>query len=493
MKTHKLGYILLGIGIFLVVFALIADGIGLGKKGIQAAQLLLIQGGVLLSAISIGILNISNAEIKFHNLIDQIVAKLLGLSSFEWIVFGFLIAYILLFVFPIFLNSDHRIDYFNRYIPEITPIGRDLSFNTSSIKNWLSGNGLYDLENHFYPPLYAVIFSPFLLLTYPITYFVMTAITLFSMIISSLTIPSLIVKKEDRVILCFFFLTGIFSYGMQFELERGQFNIFAFILSFLAIYIFHRHYQFRHFAYLLFSVSIQIKLYPAIFILMFVKDWRDWKNNILRFVGLGIFNFALLFVLGYQVFADFLNAIPTLLDSVWIRPYNHSLASFVSDLTINGLEVFQPHIVAILKENSSFIAFILTLYYFICLLIIIGRAYKNNENSINFDLFLVCTIGALILPSVSIDYKLPLLSPTIALALLYSPQSQNRIRQIIKAILLTIISLAYSFTLFSFVDRPVLLTSCFPLFMIILTAITLLNIVEKRIYFQAGAQNYQLT
>lgn len=484
MKIHKLGYILLGIGSFLVVFALVSDNIGLGKKGIQAAQLLLILCGILLSVFSLGILNLPDSEIKFPVLVNQTTAWILNLSASNWILLGFLIAYFLLFIFPVFFNPDHRIDYLTRYIPEITPIGRDLSFNTSSIKNWLSGNGLYDFENHYYPPLYAVVFSPFLLLKYPATYFVMTAITLFSMVVSGLILPSLIVENKDRAVLFFFFLTVIFSYGMQFELERGQFNIFAFTLSFLAIYIFYRHYQFRYLAYLLLSVAIQIKLYPVFFTIMLVKDWRDWKNNILRFAGLAVFNFALLFVLGYKTFVDFINAIPTLVDAVWIRPYNHSLASFVNDLTDNGLGVFQPDSAAILKENYSLIKLVLILYYVVCLLVVIGRAYKNNENGINPDLFLICTIGALILPSVSIDYKLPLLSPAIALALSYDSHSPQKIRRIVIAVLLVIISLAYSYTLFSFTQRPSFLASCFPLFMMILTAITLLNVVEKRTFFQ---------
>ena len=485
MKTHKLGYILLGIGSFIVFFTLISDSIGIGKKGIQAAQLLLIQGGILLTVISIGILNLSDTELKVANSINRIVARIQNLPASVWILLGFLIAYILLFISPVFFNPDHRIDYLTRYIPEITPIGRDLNYATSGIKIWLSGNGFYDLKNLNYPPLYAVVFSPFLLLKYPVTFFVMTGITLFCMTVSTLLLPSLIVKNKDRAVLVFFFLTGIFSYGMQFELERGQFNIFAFTLSFLAIYIFHRHYQFRYLAYLLFSVAVQIKLYPVVFILMFIKDWRDWKNNILRFTGLGIFNIALLFVLGYQTFIDFMNTMLTLLDAVWIRPYNHSLASFVSDLTSTGLGILQPNIVAMLRENSSYIKLILILYYLVCLLVVVGRAYKNNENGINLDLFLVCTIGAIILPSLSIDYKLPLLAPAIALALSYSPQGNHATRHVVSVFLLTIISLSYSYTLFSFVDRPVILQNCFPLFMIILTAITLLNIIENRTFFQA--------
>lgn len=419
---------------------------------------------------------------------NQIIFRVLNIPGAYWILLGFFIVYISLFVSPVFFNSDRRIDYLTRYVLEITPIGRDLNLATSGIKSWFSGNGFYDIQNLNYPPLYAIVFSPFLLLTYPTTYFVMTAVTIFCVILSSLILPSLIVKNRDQAILIFFFLTGIFSYGVQFELERGQFNIFAFTLTFLAIYIFHRHYHFRNLAYLLFSVAVQIKLYPLIFILMFIKGWRDWRSNVLRFVGLGIFNFALLFVIGYQGFLDFISTMLILFDSQWNRPYNHSIASFVRNLTTTGFGVLQSGTVALLKEKSLLIEVALIAYFFICLFVVFGRAYKNNENGINLDLFLMCTIGAMILPSLSIDYKLPLLSPAIALALSYRPFCDNKKRRILTVILLVVISLAYSYTLFSFVNRPLILANCLPLIMIILTAITFLNIVENRTFFRTENQ-----
>ena len=200
IKVRKLGYVLLGVGVVIAVFALISDYIGFGKTGIQAAQLLLIQLGVLLSAISVGLL-LSSSEIKVSSLINQTITRILSLPASSWILFGFMIAYILLFIIPVFFNSDRRIFYLSRYIPEMTPIGHDLSFNTSSIENLFSGKGLYDLENHYYPPLYAVIFSPFLMLEYPNTYFVMTGITLFCTVVSGLILPSFIVKNKDRALI----------------------------------------------------------------------------------------------------------------------------------------------------------------------------------------------------------------------------------------------------------------------------------------------------
>lgn len=482
MKTKKLGYLLLGIGIFLIIFGFASDWVGLGKKGIQSAQLLIIQAGIAVSAISAGFIGLKEEDFRFSVTANRLISRLVEAPTSTWILIGFFIVFVLLFVFPMFFNNDRAIDYFTGYVPDIRPIGRDLSFNTSSIRNWLDGKGLYDYENHYYPPLYAVVFSPFLLLEYPYTYFVMTTITLACAIISGLVIPSLLMKDKDRTLPLFFFITVIFSYGMQFELERGQFNILAFTFSLLAIYIFHRYFAFRHFAYLLISISAQIKLYPAIFMALFIKDWRDWKGNLLRFAGLGAFNIALLFVLGIRVFQDFLNAVPTLIGAVWIRPYNHSLTAFVNELTTTGLGILQPETVSNLSGQAAILKLTLLLIYIACFVVVITRSYINDDHGINFDLLLVCTIGALIIPSVSIDYKLPLLSPALALALTYAPRSMGGVRRVFRAFLLISVSLAYSLTLFSFIYRPVWLGNSFPLFMTILIAVTLLNVIDRHTY-----------
>lgn len=482
MKVRQLGYILLVAGAFIVLFALVADSIGLGSGGVQAAQLFLIQVGVLLVVAGIGFFYLPFSEIDFPQIARRITDRILNLPASTWILLGFGAAYILFFVFPVFFNPNHRIDYVTRYLPETSPIGRDLNFNTSSIKNWLSGNGLYALDMHYYPPLYAVIFAPFLLLQYPVTYYVMTAVTLLCMAVSSIILPQLMGKENDRAVLFLFFITGLLSYGMQFELERGQFNVLAFTLTLLAIYIFHYQYSFRHLAYLLFSIAIQIKIYPAIFILMFIKDWRDWKRNILRFAGLGLANIALLFVLGYQVFADFLHVMPNLMGAVWVRPYNHSLASFVNDLAISGLGIFQADTIAWFSENASLVKFSLMAYYVACLLAILIKAYKKNENAVNFDLLLICTIGALIIPSVSIDYKLPLLSPVFAMVLSYRSNQSSKLKRGIAILLLFATSLVYAVILFPFTHRIALFSSCFLMLMFMLTTVTLLNFVEERAY-----------
>jgi len=75
MKNIKFGHSLLGTGVSIVLFALISDYIGFGKPGFQAAQLLLLQFGVLLSVTSIGFLA-SGSELKVSRLINQITTRI---------------------------------------------------------------------------------------------------------------------------------------------------------------------------------------------------------------------------------------------------------------------------------------------------------------------------------------------------------------------------------------------------------------------------------
>ena len=81
-------------------------------------------------------------------------------------------------------------------------------------------------------------------------------------------------------------VTGLFSYGFQFELKQGQWNLIAFLFSVAAIYLFHQKPKYRWAAYLLFSISVQLKLFPAIFVFTLIDDFTDWKNNAKRIIGL---------------------------------------------------------------------------------------------------------------------------------------------------------------------------------------------------------------
>ncbi len=137
-------------------------------------------------------------------------------------------------------------------------------------------------------------------------------------------------------------VTGLFSYGLQFELERGQFNVIALTLGFTAIWVFHTHPNLRGIAYGLYVLSVQLKLYPGILALMLVHDWRDWGNNLRRFLLLLVANVAGFLVLGPGVAVDWMGAVRRHATDPAVWDGNHSIAAFVQKairyLAYNGIK-----------------------------------------------------------------------------------------------------------------------------------------------------------
>ena len=489
MSFKKFGYLLTGFGIFTVSLSFVVDFLGIGKAGIQSAQLLGIVLGVLLMATGLGFLNLQQAEtVNFKNSIIGLYERLLNLPPVVWVVLGFVIAYVFLFIFPMFFNPDHRLQYFNRYIPDKFPLGLDLATIDESIKTWLTTTqGPYQNADIFYPPLHHVLLAPLLLLNYPQNYYFVVAIILTSLFILSFLIPLWMNGKRDFAIPLFFLITALFSYGLQFEMERGQFNVITFMLCMLSVYLFYFHRAFRVLAYILFSFSVQLRLYPAIFIVMFVDDWSAWKMNLKRIFGIGALNIALLFVLGYSVLIDFFQAVSGRLGTAtWTWVGNHSIAAFVYNLTTSGFGLFDPDTLTWLQAHSTFISAGLLIYFLICFLALILRDYLNKSRGLNPDLLLICTLGGMMIPSVSHDYKLALLAGPMAVALSNRKIAAADWRKVLSAILIILASLSYSITLFPFKYRPEYLESSFPALFFILTAMTLLSFIAPPEYLKAA-------
>jgi hypothetical protein len=265
-------------------------------------------------------------------------------------------------------------------------------------------------------------------------------------------------------------------------LERAQFNVFAFLVCIFSIYLYHEHQEFRYFAYLLFSISIQLKVFPLIFIVMFIKDWRDWKNNLLRFMGLGIFNFALLFVLGYSVFMDFVRSTIAQVSQAgaytWIG--NHSIKAFVFNLTKDGFGLLSDGTLTWLRPYSSLLEWLLLLYFAICFISIIVASYIRKEQGLNPYLLLACTIGSMVIPSVSHDYKLAILAAPLSIAFGNLVVPQNVPKRILLFSLVFMAAFAYSATLYPFKYRPDFLANSLPLLFVILTAFTIAYHIDER-------------
>jgi len=401
---------------------------------------------------------------------------LFNTSYLVWVMSGFAVSYMAFFIGPVFLNHAHMMQIYE-YLPRINPVGVDLSQMLSYSNSWfVSGNTPY-IGYNLYPPLASILFAPLLAVNFTKAFILVTIITIASYSLSVFIIP-LFSGRERKTspLLILVFVTGLFSYGFQFELERGQFNVIAMFLCLLSIWIYHYQHKYRFLAYVLFSLSIQLKVYPVIFIVMFIQDWRDWKNNIRRVLGLTVANVALLFVMGPGVFVDFLKAIQAQSANPPIWDGNHSIRSFVGGITD---KLRADNLVT--NDYSSLMQITLLVMILACVFVIILKAFREKSNGMNTNLLLACTIAALLIPSVSHDYKLSILAAPMALFYhqrSFAESDSFRLRMVL-SLLAFVMCTAYSSTLFSFTNKPTLLGNNLTALMVMLFAVTAFSLLDK--------------
>ncbi len=401
-----------------------------------------------------------------------LLRDILNAPLLTWVLLGFSLSYLLFFIRPIFF-MDVVMNIFT-YIPTISPIGTDLR-EMLGLSTSLFTTAQTPYIANYYPPLASVIFAPLLVVSASWAYKIFTLVSVACYAVITFVFP-LRTSKERQVssILILVFVTGLFSYGFQFELERGQWNVIAVFMSFLAIWIYHFHNKYRFLAYVFFTISVQLKVFPLIFIVMLISNWHDWKNNIKRFLLLATVNFALLFVLGPNVFVGWLKTLTTGTanpTNFWIG--NHSISSFVT-MTSDYWEWVKPY--------SGLAQIALLALIAVCIFLIILQEYRQEQKGMNPHLLLACTLGALLIPSISHDYKLSLLAAPVAI-LFSDHRFWERVKsprmQMILIALLTVFSAAYSSTLFSFTNKPLILKNNFPALVTMLIIITVLSLVSK--------------
>ena len=471
----KMGFLLIVLGAGSILFFILLDNFGLGndRDTLGAAQFLGIEVGVFLILVGVGFAIIKFGETQnIRGIIGNASERVLSLPPLFWITVTFLALYLLFFISPMFF-SKIKIQYFKDYISDAWAprIGFDIEMTVSHINAWLvEGKSPYLDGIVPYTPLTLAIFTPFLILGYPQYFKLLALMSILSYIFAVLLIPVFLSHKKDYGIPILLGIIGLFSYGFQFELERGQFNMISFALCLVAIYIFHYHYKFRYFAYLIFSLAVQLKLYPAIFAIMLIRNWRDWKNNLRRMIGLGLFNFSLLFVLGHQIFLDFMKQVT-----------NRQLffqSSRLEDISISGFTLFLSESnIEILSRNANFIGTLMLLSIAAIILTVVIHLYRNEINGLNPYLLLICALGALMIPTASIDYKLPILVAPMIIMLNSLPTIEKPDKKIVLNIILIIISIAYWSTLYPLAVKPSLLSRNSPALLTILVTTSLLYIL----------------
>lgn len=360
---------------------------------------------------------------------------------------------------------------FPEYIQTIDPIGYDLKQMRSYSESLFINKQTPYIGNNLYPPLASVLFGPFLLLSFGESYKILSLIT----IIAFIFLPFLLwAGKEKTTLIGLFILAGLFSYGFQFELERGQFNIISMFLCFLGLWIFYYHKKSRILAYIFFSLSIQLKVFPFIFMLLFIDNSQRLKTNILRLAGLALSNFLLLFILGVGVFLDFFHAIKaqTINPGIWIG--NHSIKAFVALIQGNSPGGFL---------FSDAIEFILLGLIVINILFVFYKTLDQKHTVPNPVLLLACSLGALLIPSVSHDYKLSILVAPFAYFICNIHDWEERIgsvqHHLLSDLLVLFFSIAYFSTSFSYTNKYGAFVNNFPMLLLMLLLLTFLHLLYQ--------------
>ena len=377
-----------------------------------------------------------------------------------WLALGaYLFTFIWFFIRSVFFNPNQVMMVFET-VRRLDPIGYDLMMMLSHASAWLNHTiSPYASFNNF-PPLATLLFTPLTMVPIQRAYAIITLITLGSFFWIGLLFPYFSNKpREVKPVLVLVFITALTSYGMQFEIERGQFYSIAFALAFAGIYLFHRHPKLSWLAYILFTLAIQIKIFPAFLIFLFIRDWRDWRGNLIRILGLGAANFALFFVLGWTRFLEFVNILVAMVDDSGI---------WVGNLSVKSFAYYQMPI--LLKRinlgdlnAAGMVEGVLMALVLILLMLGIFQAYRRNRRGIDPYLLFICTCAAMVIPQISHDYKLPVLAGPAAILLMTLKLSKedSKARIILMSAGIAVFSLAYFSTQYSYVMKSPLIANNF--------------------------------
>lgn len=470
MKKY-FSFVLVGLGGVIAAFFLLADLMGLGKAGIQSAQILGIEIGALFVLAGF-VVRTLQARDDFSA--GRMFVFFRDLPALAWVILGMLPAFVWFLIAPMFFDPTLRIQYPADYIRQIVPIGIDFQTLLRVISIWLQGDVNPQVV---FAPLINILFAPLLLIEYPTSYYILTLVTLTSYLLISL-LAVLMVDAKQKALAVFIAAVSIFSYGLVFELERGQTYTLSFSFCLLAIYLFHWQRDLRWLAYLLFSIAVQMKYYPALFVLLLVDDWRNWKTNLIRFAGLGLASFLLLFIFGFSYFSVFWQHTIGGIETGEYAVANHSIQSFVAMLSSTEWNLLKGESARWVAQNSGLVSGLLYFYFFICFAAVLVGAWLRNESGFNPDLLMVCVIGSLTLPSVNHDYTLPLLTAPFALVVASWYARINSPRKPLTIFLTLLASFAYAAILFPHIFKPLFLGNSLPMIFIILTATTLQSVAQ---------------
>jgi hypothetical protein len=315
----------------------------------------------------------------------------------------------------------------NEILPTMSPVGADFRvgfyqpaqqlFVGKSIQEIWSNN----TNTTGYPPLVTLLGSFFLQYDENSAYLVQVLLLILANI-ASLTIAWLFIKKyfltnlkssePTSHLISFFIFFGILfftfsSYAFAFSIERGNYDIFAILFALISVWILLSYPNKVWAQVILLSIATHLKIYPAILFILLFK-----KNGTKIIFPTIVTNLVLLFILGPNNAIAFINKSLAIFGIgngyTWIG--NHSSYSFVDQL--NKIHVLN-------LENAFMPVWIIfTLIPIIIWGIGTFILFRKKYSPQVAVLFYMLSIPMMdLIPTVSHDYKLVILSSAIIILL----------------------------------------------------------------------------
>jgi hypothetical protein len=357
--------------------------------------------------------------------------------------------------------------------------GGDLQLVLGYGRLWLlDGRSLYATGNP-YPPLANVLLAPLLLLSQSHAYQVVLTLTFAASALSIALLPRVFTPDAwSRSALWVVLTLSFSSYGLHFELERGQFNVIAMALCFGAIAVFHRYPRRRLLAYALFTCAVQLKVYPVIMVVLLCEPGEKLRIVACRWVALAAANVACLFALGADCAKGFLRNLAVHSDTPYVWLGNHSVKAFARAPGVYLAKIYasgyvrRPTLVRLqgrestlawLQSHEASISLLLTALVLVLFGAIWWGARRKTAQPV---LVLAGTLCCLVLPGTSHDYTLSILPPAMAAFLCWAePGSGGTFG---KRLLVFLGTFAYTGLQASYVTRPTLFMNVFPLLLALL-------------------------
>ncbi len=306
-------------------------------------------------------------------------------------------------------------------IPVMSPVGFDYRIGSYETAATLYNSNFKQIRvdgsySSIYPPLVPLLNLPYLLVNENVAYLIHVGLLILSNLLC-LAIVTWLAKEylfnqstlDKQLIgaalafLFFMMVAYLFSsYGFIFSIERGNTDIFALLLSLLAVWVLLKRPDSLWLQVVLLSVATHLKIYPAVLFMLLL--YKHGKKLILPAL---VVNLAFLFILGPKMVLDFFTTITSSsgvgagFGNSWTWVGNHAAYAF-ADLMARE------------ATNYSDTLILLWGIFSVIPLLLWGLASRKllSKRFTAEDAFLYTMVSIPLMdlfPTVSMDYKLVIL------------------------------------------------------------------------------------